>query len=232
MQGNFLYRATVLFIRIYAHALLQLDIDWQAALPSGPKLFVANHPSALDPFVITQLLYSAHLSVLISGHAFEMPIFGGFLRRIQQISAAAGQSTSAFEQARERLHAGHSVAIFPEGLVSPRRGGCHRPHSGAARLALSTGVPVIPVGIYLPRDRRYYIASKLTGRRTRAFWYLHGPYGMTVGAPLQFGGRPEDPQEVHSVTSSMMERIAALMQESERRIRQFMPGGVGASSAA
>jgi 1-acyl-sn-glycerol-3-phosphate acyltransferase len=232
MQENLLYRATVLFIRVYARLLLKLDISWQTALPSGPKLFVANHPSALDPFVITQLLYSAHLSVMISGHAFEMPVFGTFLRGIQQISAAAGQATSAFDQACERLHAGQSVAIFPEGLVSPRRGGCHRPHSGAARLALSTGVPVIPVGIYLPRDRRYYIASKLTGRRTRAFWYLHGPYAMTVGAPLQFQGRPEDPGVVRSVTNSMMEGIAALMDESEKRVRQFVPGSMGLSSAA
>jgi len=235
MYGNLLYRLAVFAVRIYARVLLRLDVRWQTSLPAGPKLFVANHPSATDPFVISQLLYSRnhskHLSVLISGNAFEMPVFGGFLRKIEQISAAPGQSRSAFDQAQARLRAGHSVAIFPEGLVSPRQGGCHPPHSGAARLALSTGVPVIPVGIYLPRERSYYIASKLTGKSTAAYWYLHGPYGMTVGAPLQFRGQAEDPQEIRSVTSSIMENIAALMEESERRIRRFVPSGVGASLA-
>jgi 1-acyl-sn-glycerol-3-phosphate acyltransferase len=227
MHGNLLYRLTVLAVRIYARLLLKLDVHWQSPLPLGPKLFVANHPSATDPFVISQLLYSRHLSVLISGNAFEMPIFGGFLRKIEQISAAPGQARSAFEQAQGRLCAGHSVAIFPEGLVSPRQGGCHPPRSGAARLALSTGVPVIPVGIYLPRERSYYIASKLTGKPTAAYWYLYGPYGMTVGQPLQFRGQAEDPEAVRSVTASIMENIALLAEESEKRVHGFFPAPAG-----
>jgi 1-acyl-sn-glycerol-3-phosphate acyltransferase len=234
MYGNLLYRLAVLAVRIYARVLLKLDVRWLASLPAGPKLFVANHPSATDPFVISQLLYSRnhsrHLSVLISGNAFAMPIFGGFLRRIEQISAAPGQARSAFEQAQARLRAGHSVAIFPEGLVSPRQGGCHPPRSGAARLALSTGVPVIPVGIYLPRERSYYIASKLTGKPTAAYWYLYGPYGMTVGRPLQFRGQFEDAEAVRSVTASIMENIALLAEESERRVRGFFPAPAGLSA--
>jgi 1-acyl-sn-glycerol-3-phosphate acyltransferase len=232
MHGNFLYRLTVLAVRIYARLLLRLDVEWQGSLPAGPKLFVANHPSASDPFVITQLLYSKHLSVLISGNAFEMPVFGGFLRRIEQISAAPGQTKSPFEQAQERIRAGHSVAIFPEGLVSPRQGGCHPPRSGAARLALSTGVPVIPVGIYLPRERNYYLASKWTGKPTAAYWYLHGPYGITVGQPLRFQGRADDPQDIRSVTGTIMESIAALMDESEGRIRRLVRGPMSVSTAA
>jgi len=230
MHGNFLYRLTVLAVRIYARLLFKLDVHWRSPLPAGPKLFVANHPSASDPFVITQLLYSRHLSVLISGNAFEMPIFGGFLHRIEQISAAPGQTKSAFEQALERIRAGHSVAIFPEGIVSPRQGGCHPPRSGAARLALSTGVPVIPVGIYLPRERSHYISSRLTGKPTAAYWYLHGPYGMTVGKPLQFQGQVEDPEAVRSVTASIMENIALLADASEKRVRGFFPAPAGLTS--
>jgi 1-acyl-sn-glycerol-3-phosphate acyltransferase len=224
MHRRFLYRLAVLAIRIYARVMLKLDVQWQSPLPAGPKLFVANHPSASDPFVITQL-DSKHLSVLISGNAFEMPVFGGFLHLMDQISAAPGQLRGAFEQAQERLRAGHSVAIFPEGMISPRQGGCHPPRSGAARLALSTGVPVIPVGIYLPRERRYYIASKLTGKPTSAYWYFHGPYGMTIGPALQFEGRAENPNDVRAVTMSLMDRIAALAEESENRLRGFAPGG-------
>ena len=93
-------------------------------------------------------------------------------------------------------------------------------------------MPVIPVGIYLPRERNYYIASKLTGRPTSAYWYLHGPYGMTVGQPLRFHGRADDLQDVRSVTSTIMESIAALMDESEGRIRGVARGAVSVSTAA
>ncbi|MEJ2520858.1 MAG: 1-acyl-sn-glycerol-3-phosphate acyltransferase, partial [Desulfuromonadales bacterium] len=42
------------------------------------------------------------------------------------------------------LRLGESIAIFPEGNLSPLSGGCHAPRSGVARLALTTGAPVIP----------------------------------------------------------------------------------------
>jgi len=88
-----------------------------------------------------------------------------------------------------------------------------------------TGVPVIPVGIYLPREKNFYISSNLSGKRTAAYWYLHGPYGMTVGEPMQFAGNMEDKDVVRSVTNSMMAKIHELAEESERRVR-FIPSGV------
>jgi hypothetical protein len=88
-----------------------------------------------------------------------------------------------------------------------------------------TGVPVIPVGIYLPRDRNLYISSKLSGKHTAAYWYLRGPYGMTIGEPLQFSGDPENQSLVGSVTAVLMEKIHELAEESERRVC-FTPSGI------
>jgi 1-acyl-sn-glycerol-3-phosphate acyltransferase len=187
-------------------------------------LFVANHPSASDPFLI-HLLSSKHLSVLISGNAFGMPLFGYFLQHCHQISVIPGRGQDAMQQAEQRLKSGQSVGIFPEGLVSPCEGGYHSPHSGAARLALVTGVPVIPIGIYLPRERRTYIASRLSGKQTAAYWYLRGPYGMTIGEPVQFRGDIENEDLVHEVTTRLMEKIHELAQASERRVH-LAPSGV------
>lgn len=224
MSTNRLYGLAVLLVRFYARVMLKLDILWRVPLPAGPKLFIANHPSATDPFLI-HLLSSKHLSVLISGNAFAMPLFGQFLHHCGQISVMAGQGRDALDQAQQRLQAGHSVGLFPEGLVSPQSGGYHPPRTGAARLALSTGAPVIPIGIYLPREKNLYIKSKLTGQHTEAYWYLRGPYGMTVGEPITFAGDVEDQSLVRSVTAAMMEKIHELAEESEQRVR-FAPSAV------
>jgi 1-acyl-sn-glycerol-3-phosphate acyltransferase len=204
--------------------MLKLDIRFRGPLSAGPMLFVSNHPSASDPFLI-HLLSSKHLSVLISGNAFAMPLFGYFLQHCRQISVVPGQGKEALDRAEQRLNSGQSVGIFPEGLVSPREGGYHPPRNGAARLALKTGVPVIPVGIYLPRDRNLYITSRLSGKQTAAYWYLHGPYGMTIGEPMQFTGEHEDQKLVRSVTTMIMEKIHELAEDSEKRVCSMPSGG-------
>jgi 1-acyl-sn-glycerol-3-phosphate acyltransferase len=224
MSSNRIYGLTLQLVRLYARLMFKLDIQSHCALPIGPKLFVANHPSASDPFLI-HLLSSKHLSVLISGNAFAMPVFGYFLHHCRQISVIPGQGKDALDEAERRLKSGQSVGIFPEGLISPHEGGYHAPHSGAARLALMTGAPVVPVGIYLPRERNLYISSTLSGKHTSAYWYLRGPYGMTIGEPEKFEGDPEDKGVVHTVTALLMERIHRLAEESEQRVC-FAPSGL------
>jgi 1-acyl-sn-glycerol-3-phosphate acyltransferase len=223
MTTNRLYGMTVHLLRLYARLMLKLDIQFCSPLTTGPKLFVANHPSASDPFLM-HLLPTNHLSVLVSGNAFEMPLFGHFLHHCRQISVNSGLGKNAMEQAEKRLKEGHSVGIFPEGLVTLPEGGYHSPHSGAARLALMTGVPVVPIGIYLPLARRTYITSELSGRHTESYWYLRGPYAMTVGEPVQFDGDIENTDFVHSVTTQLMEKIHELVKASEQRVC-FTPAG-------
>jgi 1-acyl-sn-glycerol-3-phosphate acyltransferase len=224
MPSNHVYGLTRQLIRFYARLMLKLDVRFHGTLPAGPKLFIANHPSASDPFLMP-LLLPKHLSVLVTSNAFEMPLFGYFLHQCRQISVIPGRGKDALDQAELRLKSGQSVGIFPEGLVSPHEGGYHSGRSGAARLALSTGVPVVPVGIYLPRERNVYISSRLSGKHTAAYWYLRGPYGMTIGEPEQFRGDPEDQGLVYSVTARLMERIHILAEESERRVC-FSPSGL------
>ena len=52
----------------------------------------------------------------------------------------------AFAQVEDILDRGQVVGLFPEGTRS-RDGLLHRGHSGAAHLALTTGAPIVPVGI-------------------------------------------------------------------------------------
>lgn len=210
------YAAALLFIKLYAKLMFKLDITRHGVMPPGPKLFVANHPSGIDPFLI-HLISPQPLSVLITSNAFDAPLMGSFLRKVKQISVDPENGKPALEEARQAILAGRSVALFPEGDFSPQEGGYRQPRSGAARLALLTGVPVVPVGIYVRREWSYRIVSSISGEQTVGYWYLHGPYFVTVGEPVCFQGDVEDPSRVTEVSAGMMGHIVQLASQSEAR---------------
>jgi len=213
-----LYVTSLVFVRLFALIMLQVDIHRHSNLPSGPTIFVANHPSATDPFLI-HIISSKQLNVLITAKAFSVPLFGWFLQKVQEIPVPLKQGSTALEQARMHLHNGRSVAIFIEGQISPAEGGFLPPRSGAARLALTTGAPVVPVGIFLRRERCHNIRSSISGGvPSEARWYLRGPYAITVGLPTYFEGNADDNEHVHHISETIMERIRYLANESERRI--------------
>lgn len=216
MPRNVWYRAGRWVVAAYARLMIDLDIAGRDRVPDGPKLIVANHPSTSDPLYLP-LAFRQPIDMLLIDSAFRLPLLGGYLRRAGQVRVArAGES--AFAEARRRLEAGRSVAIFPEGNVSPRQGGTLPPRSGAARLALLTGAPVVPVGIHLPRERVRLVRSTIGRRQMHGHWYLRGPYSMTVGQPLRFDGDDGDEARVATVTRAIMDCIAALTGESEQRL--------------
>lgn len=216
MPRNVWYAMGRWVIAIYARCLLDLSVAGRQHIPAGPKLIAANHPSTSDPMVLP-LLFREPIDMLLIDSAFAIPLLGAYLRRAGQICVRRGDG-SALTAARVRLEAGRSVAIFPEGNVSPRHGGTLPPRSGAARLALSTGVPVVPVGIALSRDRTRHIRVQLGRRALNGHWYVRGPYAMTAGRALRFDGSKDDAAHVASVTRTIMERIQALARDSERRL--------------
>jgi 1-acyl-sn-glycerol-3-phosphate acyltransferase len=219
----FLYVASLTFVRFFALVMLRLDVRRQANLPTRPMIFVANHPSATDPFLI-HMVSPNQLNVMITAKAFKVPVFGWFLRNVQEIPVPLTQGSAALEQARRHLDKGRSVAIFIEGQISPVEGGFLPPRSGAARLALSTGAPVVPVGIFLHRERCHNIRSRIAGGMpSEARWYLRGPYAITVGQPTQFEGDAEDHEHVDRISETIMDRIRSLANESERRIQGGKP---------
>jgi hypothetical protein len=79
---------------------------------------------------------------------------------------------------------------------------------------------VVPVGIFLHRERCHNIRSRITGGiPSEARWYLRGPYAVTVGQPTQFEGDVEDHEHVDRVSETIMDKIRALAHESEKRIQ-------------
>ncbi len=219
MIRGVLYTLGRVLIALYARLFLELDILWQAPLPPGPKLIVANHPSFSDPFAIS-LLSSRPMAILITSIAFLIPIFGFYLKRSRHIPVVEGAGRPAFDEALRRLKAGDTVALFIEGHISPSEGGFCPPRTGAARLALSAGVPVIPVGIHVKQERLRVIEAKIKGQTYPEQWYLRGPFRMVVGEPIHLEGDVEDRPRVAAESQRIMQRIMDLVHEAEQQFQE------------
>jgi 1-acyl-sn-glycerol-3-phosphate acyltransferase len=202
---------------LYTKFLLNMDVLWQSSLPSGPLLIVANHPSTTDPFYLLSL-FPKPFSIMIIEHAFKAPIFGSFLRLSGHIPVVSTDRHASFSSAHGHLLDGKSIAIFPEGDLSPRQGGSLPPRSGAARLALLTGLPVIPIGIYFQRDRARALISRFKEKTEIGYWYLRGPYAVTIGKSMQFQGNSEDRTHVRTISTTIMNAINSLAIASQQRL--------------
>jgi 1-acyl-sn-glycerol-3-phosphate acyltransferase len=218
VHNKFFYPLSRAIIRTFAAVMLRFDVKHQKPLPAGPKLFVANHPSATDPFLI-HLVSKEEMNVMITEKAFQVPFFGWFLRKVREIPVPVSLEggVASIDQARSHIERGKSVAIFIEGRISPEQGGFLPPRAGAAHLALSANIPVVPIGIYLRRNWRLNIRSGISGEQTEAYWYLHGPYVITVGLPMHFHGTEKTNQAVRRTSEQIMEAVRSLAEESERR---------------
>lgn len=141
---------------ILVHHLLEIECkrDWDgfpALPPDGPAIVVANHLSSFDAVIVADyiLYHGRYPYFLAKSTLFDVPLLGRLLTAIGQIPVYRGtaQASDALVEARRKLDEGKVVCVFPEGTT------CRDPKlwpmsakTGAARLALRTGVPVIPVG--------------------------------------------------------------------------------------
>src|SRR5512137_1955383 len=114
MLTKLLYFLSSILIKSYARLMLKLEIRWQAALPKGPVLYAANHPSTTDPIFI-HLISPQPMSVMVASKVFSIPVLGRYMRKLQQICVTPGKGAQVLEEARQTLKAGRSVTIFPEG---------------------------------------------------------------------------------------------------------------------
>ena len=212
-----LYRLGQSAVDLYTHLALKMDIEWQMPLPEGPKIIAPNHPTTLDPFLMLHVVREP-ISILVTGAAFEIPVFGRTIRRMGHVPVVQGDGRAALDEAQRLLREGRALAVFPEGTLSPAEGGYQVPRTGAARLALASGVPVIPVGIHLDRGRVQPIGGQIAGEEAEGRVYFGGPYAVTVGRPLWFAGDLEDREFVHTVSDIIMRRIELLAGLSAQRL--------------
>ena len=107
-----------------------------------PAILVANHNSAIDPYLFGALPTE---NCFVTSWPFAIPIYGLLMRFAGYINAEDGWDEIR-EKGADLLNSGSSLTIWPEGHRS-RDGRLGRFRKGAFALAVETGYPVVPVCI-------------------------------------------------------------------------------------
>jgi 1-acyl-sn-glycerol-3-phosphate acyltransferase len=114
--------------------------------PEGPVVIVPNHQMYADPVLVT-IPVRRPIYYMAWSRLFEVPGLSWAIRRLRAFPVQLESSDPrATREAVRLLQSGEAVMIFPEGgrTVDGRVG---RFKLGAFRLAVSLGVPVLPVSI-------------------------------------------------------------------------------------
>ncbi|MGO1385355.1 MAG: lysophospholipid acyltransferase family protein [Arachnia sp.] len=148
----FVYRWLVRAVRVVAPLLTKRHWARQDVIPpEGGVLLVSNHIGNYDVLVLGEfLIWSGRWPRFLGkSEIFKTPVLGWVARQCGQIpvlrNTADAKQSLVF--ARKALADGQMVAVYPEGTITKDpEGWPMTARRGAAHLALTTGVPVIPVG--------------------------------------------------------------------------------------
>lgn len=169
---------------------MQLWFNWRLEglekIPAeGPVIVAGNHLSYVDPLAHGYFVVKAgrRPRFLAKQELFDARFVGTVLRGARQISVERGTGDrSPLEDAGRAVERGEVVVIYPEGTTttthedfSPGRG-----KTGAVRLSLATGVPILPVATW----------------GGQFVWRRSGRQSLTFGRPIWVvAGEPFDPSE-------------------------------------
>jgi len=211
----FAYRLAVAIVRPLMLLLTKRDWrGWEHFPASGGFVVAPNHVSHVDPLSFAHYLYdSGHPPFFLGKEAvFRVPVVGAILRGAQQIPVFrnTGRAADAFRAAVGAVESGKCVGVYPEGTLTrdpglwPMVG-----KTGAARIALTTRCPVIPVAQWGPQEilAPYSKRPHLFPRKT-----MH----VLAGPPVDLSDlhdHPLDAAVLREATARIMAAITALLVE-------------------
>ena len=187
-----------------------LDVD-------GGMVLAANHLSWFDPIVISHVMWDNNRPprFLAKDGLFRVPVVGWIMRSAGQIPVVRGtrDAAVAVQAAVDAAQRGECVIVYPEGTITkdpdmwPMAA-----KTGAARIALTARVPVIPLAHWGAQQVMgpYKMEMRLLPRKT-----MH----VIVGPPVDLSDlydRPLDADTLHLAT----ERIMADITEMLRQLRK------------
>lgn len=182
--------------------------------PSDGIVVVSNHISWFDPIALAHVLWNNGRSprFLAKEAIFRVPFVGMIVSNAGQIpvyretDVASDSVAAAIEAVRE----GEAVVVYPEGTISrdpdlwPMTG-----RTGAARIALAAGVPVIPIAQWGPQD--------VMGPYAKEFKMIPPKrMHMRIGPPVPLDdlrGRELTSDVLQTATTRIMDEITELLEQ-------------------
>ena len=211
------YTAIAMIVRPALMTLTKRDWSGAENLPrSGGFVVCPNHISYVDILAFAHVLYdNGHPPYFLGKEeVFRVPVLGHLLRAAEQVPVyrESGAAAGAFRAAVEAVGEGKAVVIYPEGTLTrepdmwPMRA-----KTGAARVALETGCPVIPVAQWGPQEilARYGKRPAILPRKT-----MH----VRVGPPVDLRDM-QDKRVTKLVLDEATERIMAAITHELEQIR-------------
>jgi len=203
--GDRLYWFTIVWLRGATWgARLICGVRWQLHgmqnLPDAPVILCPKHQSTWETFAFPGLM-PRPLCYVFKRELLYIPFFGWAMARLDMIHIDRSKRTEAWnrvaEQGRRFMATGHWVIMFPEG-TRIARGEVGQYKSGAARLAIATGAPVVPIAV---------TSARCWPRKS--FVLRPGVVDVSIGAPIPSAGRQPDElmREVQAWIEAEMHRL-------------------------
>ncbi|MET7750662.1 lysophospholipid acyltransferase family protein [Micromonospora sp. NPDC005367] len=175
---------------------------------TGGAIFAGNHLSVADELILGTVV-PRHLAFWAKSEYFKgVGLKGAFSKFVLTglgaipVERGGGRAAlSAFDAAIPALKAGDLVVVYPEGTRSPD-GRLYRGRTGAVRLAVAAGVPIIPVGT-IGTEKVQPIGARIPRPGT-------GKITVRFGKPLDFTGRSDDRTSLRAMTDEVMSEIQKL----------------------
>jgi 1-acyl-sn-glycerol-3-phosphate acyltransferase len=187
-------------------------IDGEKLPAEGGCVVVANHISHIDPLTFAHFVYDYGRlpRYLAKAGVFDVPVVGAIVRGAGQIPVyrMTTDASKAFRAAVGAVEKGECVVVYPEGTITrdpglwPMTG-----KTGAARIALSTGAPVIPIAQWGANDilAPYAKKARLLPRKT---------ISMKAGDPVDLDDLrdvPLTPAVLREASDRIMDSLTVLL---------------------
>jgi len=210
---GFWYRLAAVILRPLMRSITRHR--WQGAehLPTdGGYVAAVNHISYVDPFTFAHFLFdNGHLPRFLAKESlFRLFFIGNVMRGADQIPVyrTSGDPQSALRDAVAAVQAGECVAVYPEATLTrdpemwPMQG-----KSGAARIALASGRPVIPIAQWGAQEilAPYKAIPRLLPRHTSH---------VAAGPPVdlsRFEGKELTAEVLREATDAILDAITELL---------------------
>jgi len=178
----------------FFHLFHPMRVTGRENIPQGPAVVCPNHSTISDPVFAAYAFQTNHiLRVMAKEEVMHWPVIGWLLKKAGVFGVKRGSADiGAVKIALRYLKEGRKLLLFPEG-TRVGEGEEIEAKTGAAMLAVRTGVPIIPV--YIQKKKRWFSTNV-----------------VVIGEPYypQTEGRKGTSAEYRAIADDLMDRIRSL----------------------
>ena len=208
-MAELVYPPVIGFAKLFWRYLgLKLTVTGQENIPKeGGAIIAINHVGYLDFALAGTALLSSkrYVRFMAKKEIFDNRFAGPLMRGMHHISVDRSAGSSSFVAAMRALRTGEFIGIFPEGTISTSFE-IKEIKSGAVRLAMGAGVPIIPVIVW--GSQRIWTKGVPRNLKRQKV-----PVSLAIGKPIWFK-KDDDVEQAEIALRSIMIAMLHEVQES------------------